>query len=298
MRVCIVDDNILNAKYIRDCIILTTEDIHVFVNQYAALNWCIKNIPDVILLDYRMPFMNGHKFLTLLRSFEEVADVPVIIVTAYQDKNILHRTLEYGNIDFIIKPVDRIELISRLKNLHNSRQQRKELAIANNILKSLVNTDFLTQINNRQGFMESFKKELDKVKKTNNIFTFGIFDIDKFKVINDTYGHLGGDEILKFVVNLTKNKLRKSDIFGRCGGEEFSIIFLNTSLENAKIVSERILKEISNTIIEFEGHKITVTISIGLTEYINGDSETSLFSRADTALYRAKNNGRNRIEVM
>ena len=297
MKICVVDDNLMNAKYLGDCLSLVSDDIHVFINQFSALNWCIKNIPDIILLDYRMPFMNGHKFLTLLRQYNTVADVPVIIVTAYQDKTVLHKTLDFGNIDFCVKPVDRIEIISRIKNLHNARQQKKQLAIANNLLKSIVTTDFLTQIKNRQGLMNSLSIELDRAKRYNTVFTFAIFDIDKFKLVNDTYGHMGGDEILKSVVNITNDNLRKSDVFGRVGGEEFAILFLNTSLYNTKIVAERILKSVERTITKYETHDIHVTISIGLTEYQYNDTITNIFNRADAALYVAKNNGRNRIEI-
>jgi len=123
-----------------------------------------------------------------------------------------------------------------------------------------------------------------------------MLDIDHFKKINDTYGHLAGDFVLKEIAKIVKNLIRKSDICGRFGGEEFVILLPNTKLSGAMKLAERIRETIQNHTFDFNGKKINVTVSIGITSVGVNDSYESLISRADEALYEAKEKGRNRIE--
>ena len=123
-----------------------------------------------------------------------------------------------------------------------------------------------------------------------------MLDIDHFKKINDTYGHLAGDFVLKEIAKIIKDSIRKSDICGRFGGEEFVIVLPNTKLSGAMKLAERIRETIQNHTFDFNGKKINVTVSIGITSVGVNDSYESLISRADEALYEAKEKGRNRIE--
>ena len=154
--------------------------------------------------------------------------------------------------------------------------------------------DGLTQINNRNKFEEVFSYEFDKFQRYKTDFSIAILDIDHFKKVNDTYGHLCGDEILIMLANKVNNSIRKTDLFARWGGEEFVLLMPNTNIQNAKILVENL-----RVIIENEKHKIVgnVTSSFGVTSINNKDTLESIFKRCDEALYNAKRNGRNTVEV-
>ncbi|MCB1159299.1 MAG: diguanylate cyclase [Leptospiraceae bacterium] len=160
-------------------------------------------------------------------------------------------------------------------------------------LEKEANMDQLTRIYNRRKFNEVIS-ELIKEAQNGISLSLIIFDIDHFKQINDTYGHDKGDEVLIELSRIIKAKIRSSDTFCRWGGEEFIILCSKTSLEGAENLAEKIRILVSN-----HNFPITrnVTISLGISEYHNGESSTELMSRADKALYRAKSNGRNRLEI-
>jgi diguanylate cyclase (GGDEF)-like protein len=151
-------------------------------------------------------------------------------------------------------------------------------------------TDSLTGIANRNKFEEVFLYELQRVQRYQEAFTIALMDIDHFKLVNDNFGHLIGDEILVCITNITQKSVRGSDLFARWGGEEFVILFNKTDLENATLSAEHIRKLIQNTHHNLVGE---ITVSFGLTEYKDGDTIESMLARADEALYKAKASGRN-----
>ncbi|MEA3553943.1 MAG: GGDEF domain-containing protein, partial [Campylobacterota bacterium] len=155
--------------------------------------------------------------------------------------------------------------------------------------------DGLTQVYNRNKFDELFELEIKNTKRYKTPLCVAIIDIDKFKNFNDTYGHLIGDEVLITMAQTVKTHVRETDTFARWGGEEFVILLKNTNVKNAKIVSEHIKDRI-----EENNHKTAgkITASFGLTQYIENDTIESIFKRCDDALYIAKENGRNRVEIL
>ncbi len=155
--------------------------------------------------------------------------------------------------------------------------------------------DGLTGIYNRNKFDEIFSEEILRVKRYNYNLSLAILDIDKFKDFNDKYGHLIGDEVLISLARTVNKNVRESDVFARWGGEEFVILFKETSIENANIVSQKLKDNIENIQHPIAG---SITASFGLSEYVVGDTAESLFKRCDEALYLAKENGRNRIEIL
>lgn len=169
-----------------------------------------------------------------------------------------------------------------------------KMTIEKNTIKQKAYYDGLTRIYNRNKFDELFDMELSRVKRYKHSLSLAIIDIDHFKNVNDTFGHLIGDEVLIMLASNLQNKLRKTDVFARWGGEEFVILFTETQLDDAVKCSEMLRKDIS----ELE-HKIAgkITVSLGVTEYIEGDTAEILFKRCDDALFKAKENRRNRVEV-
>ena len=174
----------------------------------------------------------------------------------------------------------------------------KKLTEELSITKTEAEIDFLTAIPNRRRFMRAMEDFLRDFKKKGYKFSLIILDIDDFKKINDTYGHLAGDEVLKDVASVLKFYLRANTVIGRIGGEEFAILLPGVEAENAKKVAERLRKIIENRKVHVnEETIINPTASFGVTEVKEGDSLDKIIERADRALYRAKSKGKNRVEV-
>ncbi len=155
--------------------------------------------------------------------------------------------------------------------------------------------DGLTKVYNRNKFDEVLENEINIATNHEDIFSVSLIDIDKFKDFNDTFGHLVGDEVLLMMAQTVNKNVRDSDTFARWGGEEFVILFKNTSVNKAEIISNKLRQKIQNLQHPIAG---SITASFGVTEYMDGDTADSIFKRCDEALYFAKENGRNRVEIL
>ncbi|MDH5183497.1 MAG: diguanylate cyclase [Gammaproteobacteria bacterium] len=162
-------------------------------------------------------------------------------------------------------------------------------------LHTLAMTDELTNIYNRRAFMECSDQEFSRCARVGSILSTLLIDLDYFKSVNDTYGHQAGDLVLQKFSRLVKSVLRNGDLFGRVGGEEFSVLLPNTNEDAALILAERILEKIENTPIKVKDNSINITVSIGVATLTNTMTINDLFHNADTALYQAKKTGRNKF---
>ena len=162
--------------------------------------------------------------------------------------------------------------------------------------KQMTLTDPLTGLFNRRHFESEFDREFKRTKRYNNDLSIAIIDIDFFKTINDTYGHLCGDYVLKECAYLMIQNFRQTDFIFRYGGEEFAVILPETSTENAPIPIERLRKKIENHTFNFDGKKLKITISIGISSNTKFETAEEMFADADKALYDAKNCGRNMLK--
>ena len=169
-----------------------------------------------------------------------------------------------------------------------------ERKLAEEELKRLAATDKLTGAYNRTKCHEILEREIERVKRHNQPLSIIIFDIDHFKEVNDRYGHSAGDYVLKTIADIVRESIRKIDYFVRWGGEEFMIISSETNLNEASALAERIREIIESSTFQNVGK---VTVSFGVTEFRENDTEDSLIKRADDAMYEAKKKGRNRVEV-
>jgi diguanylate cyclase (GGDEF)-like protein len=159
-----------------------------------------------------------------------------------------------------------------------------------------LNFDELTNVYNRKAGMTRFREELERTTRTGDNLSIAIIDADNFKSINDTYGHLAGDEVLRAIASTIKSKLRTNDVLFRYGGEEFIIVMPNTNEHDSSIPLERLREDLYGQIIKFDDYKIQTSVSIGVTEVLNnGEDESMVIGRADNALYRAKRTGKNKI---
>ncbi len=165
-------------------------------------------------------------------------------------------------------------------------------------LRELSEKDALTGAYNRRYFMQIFEQEFSIAKRYKNKLSVLLIDIDNFKEINDTYGHDGGDAVLKRFVIFCKEILRQADLFARYGGEEFIVMLPNTPSLGAAIIAERVRANIEEMSVTFEKQTIKFTISIGISLVLDADiNSNAVLTRADSALYNAKKTGRNRIEI-
>jgi diguanylate cyclase (GGDEF)-like protein/PAS domain S-box-containing protein len=165
-------------------------------------------------------------------------------------------------------------------------------------LRRMATIDSLTGINNRRHFMEMARKELKRARRYRHDFSVIMMDIDHFKNVNDTYGHSTGDRVLRECCEVSVNQLREEDVMGRLGGEEFAIALAECDMRGAEHVAERLRATISSHVVTIDGNPIHFTVSMGVAELgPDGDDLESMLERADTALYQAKENGRNQVRV-
>jgi diguanylate cyclase len=173
---------------------------------------------------------------------------------------------------------------------------RKKLQSSLTVIREMAIHDDLTGFYNRSHLMDIIETEINRSVRTGSVFSLAMIDIDKFKKINDTYGHQIGDQVLRTFAAVIRSILRKTDFCGRYGGEEFLIVLTQTDLQAANVFAERIRKSVENSFFPDLGPDSRVTVSIGLAQHQTQENIEKTISRADDALYRAKNGGRNRVE--
>jgi two-component system, cell cycle response regulator len=256
--------------------------------------------PDLVICDLGMPRMDGFKFLQMVNTREELRDIPIIILTSSLDLESKVRGLEQGACDYVTKPFDAAELVARVKVHLKIKRLQDELRSANEHLKELSITDPLTNLYNRRYVTEIFDKEFERAKRKHQLLSLIIFDVDYFKLINDTFGHQSGDEVLVAIAEAAQKGLRTYDVVARYGGEEFVFVLPGTHLSGAVVVAERLREAVQSLTFAPPMEGLSVTVSLGVATYPSPqvDTATKLFRQADYALYRAKQNGRNRVEIM
>ncbi|GAA6623171.1 diguanylate cyclase [Scytonema sp. NUACC26] len=260
-------------------------------------------VPDLILLDLIMPDISGLLVCEQLKADPKLAEIPVIFLTANREKEKLLDAFDKGAVDYITKPFDMFELLARvrthLKLKSKQEELKKALLVRGKLVKELEElaiTDPLTGIWNRRYLYKQAEMEFQRAQRYQQAFSIFMIDIDRFKRINDSYGHTVGDAVLQALVPTVTSSLRKIDSFGRFGGEEFLLLLPETDLDTAITIAERIRKNIEKLIISYHEKMISITVSIGVSSYKLEDSTVELIiQRADAALYQAKNQGRNLV---
>jgi len=244
--------------------------------------------PDLILLDLEMPDMNGFEVIDILQSEQATKDIPVIFVTGHDDIKNEEQALIKGAVDYITKPISPIIVKARVKTHLTLKFQRDQLLFR-------ASHDQLTGLYNRHKLVEEGFKFFSKLKRYGDGFCVAILDIDFFKSINDTYGHLVGDEVLKSLANLLKTNVRIEDLVARYGGEEFVIVFDRCKIEDAQLKADILRMQIARLF----PSDIKITASFGITyaKLEKHDNFDDILKEADEALYKAKETGRNKVIV-
>lgn len=298
-KIAIIDDVLLNARLIK-AMTKRLEDTEstIFTDPVEALIWCKNNNPDLILLDYQMPKMNGIEFLQAFKVGDRFTDTPVVVITGADKKDVLQEALAAGATDFLRKPVDDVEFLARARNMLRLRDRQLELVAAHQKLEIQAATDGLTGLRNRARFLQGFEDEFGRSRRYRHPLSVSMIDVDHFKMVNDTHGHGLGDGVLKSLADIMVNELRDVDCVGRLGGEEFAAYFPETDIVGAVLACERLRVAVEDSSVDAGGLSVFVTVSIGVTE-MNPDCDdpASFLKRADELLYKAKSTGRNRVET-
>ncbi|MEW6982725.1 diguanylate cyclase [Colwelliaceae bacterium 6471] len=257
-----------------------------------GLELLAKNNVDLILLDMYMAGMSGLDTLAKIKVQSDTAQIPVIMLSASDDEDEIVAALELGADDYVTKPYIAKVLLARIRTSLRLMEKTQEL-------ERLAKTDFLTGINNRGSFDALTAKAISQCRRFSQVLTLAMFDIDKFKGINDTYGHEAGDKVLIDFAKSLLLSFREYDIIGRIGGEEFAVCMPNTPIEQALSACERLRKHVEQHITKVgENHSVSlsVTVSGGVASALGDDIDLNqLFRKADLGLYQAKNSGRNAI---
>ena len=300
--VLIIDD----SEAVRERIITTLETFDLFARFYEAedglegFKKLLSSPVDIILCDLEMPRIDGFKFLSMLKSRPDLQDVPVLMLTGMNDRELKIKGLEQGASDYITKPFDPEELVARVKVHLKIKHLQDDLKRSNELLLELSNTDHLTGLFNRRYLMEALEKELQRCLRKGGCLSLIIVDIDHFKGVNDTLGHLQGDVVLQKVALSMQKELRSYDIAARYGGEEFVAVLPDATHKEAMFVADRMRLSIQG--IKFSGAlaPLSITVSLGVATFPSPNCTTvdEFIKLADDALYLAKANGRNRVEFI
>ncbi|MCL1998700.1 MAG: diguanylate cyclase [Turicibacter sp.] len=288
-NILIVDDTPMQIRVLSR-ILAPLYDLKVATNGKKGIELAEKHDIDLILLDIVMEDMSGFEVLEELKLLEKTKNIPVIFTTSMDTVEGEIKGLSVGAVDYITKPFSD-EIVRLRVGLHLKLIEQMRIIERSTML------DSLTGLQNRHSFNHTLKTEWEKSIENGQCISMIMLDIDKFKVFNDTFGHLGGDKCLKMVADVLQ--LRDIDLVFRWGGEEFAVILPNSALASAEAIAERLRKNVETKPIEYEDEKFTqVTISLGVGTIYPTDSDKpeNFCYEVDKMLYKAKENGRNRVE--
>lgn len=303
-RILIVDDHEDNIELLRARLESWGYTAETAMDGEEALAHVDRSPPDLILLDVMMPRIDGIEVARRIKGNPSLPFIPIIMQTALDATENKVEGLEAGADDYITKPIDfaelkaRLQSMLRIKRLQEELEEReRELLEANERLRHISQTDGLTGLDNRRHLEERLEEMFEHAKRLNEPFACVMCDLDRFKSVNDTYGHQAGDAVLKQFAKILRKEVREIDRVGRYGGEEFMILLPGTVLDAAVRFAERVRKEVEAHTFTFQGGTLKRTASFGVSGWPHpriADADV-LVRAADDALYVAKEIGRNRV---
>jgi len=264
-------------------------------NGQAVLDACSEAVPDLLLLDLTMPGIDGYEVARLLKARAETADIPIVFVTGSTETHHKVAGLTLGANDYVTKPFHREELLARVAVALRIKRQADELKAANAQLAALSMTDALTTLYNRRYLDQRAEEEVARAHRYRAALSCLMVDVDLFKSINDRFGHQEGDRVLQMVAAVIRHSTRISDVVGRYGGEEFTVLAPATDLPAGLVLAERIRANVAAREITLGEEQVRITVSVGLAQLRPKQPADELVAAADKALYAAKAAGRNRI---
>jgi len=297
-KVLIADDDRISCKMLSSLLAKWGYEAEVVYKGDDALHKLLKpEAPRLAILDWMMPGLDGIEVIRKLRANRIESYTYVLLLTSKEQKEDLLRGLDAGADDYLKKPFDAQELRARLRIGGRILELERRLVGALESAEYKATHDFLSGVYNRAAITELLNREAARCKRSGQKMTVMMIDVDHFKVINDTYGHPAGDEVIKELTRRISSVLRTYDAVGRLGGEEFLILTPNCGLTEAMGVAERLRQCVANKEMVVGESAIPVTVSIGVSGVAENLAGVKAgIETADLALYAAKKNGRNRVE--
>lgn len=297
-KILVVDDDDTNRILVGKALEFEGYQVQLAESGEAALVKMSEWGPHLILLDVNMPGLNGLETLAKLRVRDEY--VSVMFVSANSRTEDVIRGLDAGADDYVVKPFEVLELLARVRSQLRIKDLNDSLKKANDRLKELVDIDDLTGLFNMRSLYKRLDFELDRARRYGRSVAVIMMDLDHFKTVNDQGDHLFGSFVLSQVGKMIRENIRKVDFAARYGGDEFLVVLTEISLEGATTFANRLREKIDETTFRNEYFKMDLSASLGLA--IANPNQVEVDARgmvryADRALYKAKENGRNRVEV-
>ncbi|MBT5497968.1 MAG: diguanylate cyclase [Alphaproteobacteria bacterium] len=286
-RVLIVDDDLSVAKYVEVVLgaagMITTSVTDPFAVMDAIREFC----PELILLDLNMPGCSGAELASVIRQEDSLSSVSIVFLSSESDPSLQIAAMHTGGDDFLPKALRAEHLVSAVEARAKRFRQ----------IRSMLVSDSLTGLLNHTATKHQIETEISRAKREKSLFSLVFIDIDHFKAVNDTYGHGLGDQVIRSLALLLKQRFRSTDVIGRLGGEEFGVVLSGTGRDDA----ERIVNEVRETFaamqFEAEDGRFSSSFSAGVSTYPEWEMVKSLCDAADQALYTAKDTGRNRVVI-
>lgn len=297
-QVLVVDDSAVARKLVEQTLETEAFDLVFARNGKQALDLFEHHRPHLVIMDFMLPDLNGVDVCRKMRSLFPEDLTYIIMLTAKTDKESVVEGLHAGADDYLTKPFHDGELLARIGAGIRTLELHRQLHIQNKTLEKLALTDGLTGLPNRRAIEDWATRELSGATRHGFAFWVVAADLDRFKQVNDTFGHKAGDEVLKNFSKILKTYSRRSDMCGRLGGEEFLLVITHATRSDVERVVERVRTELETTPFTFKGCSLMATASFGISGFeanSPGHNFSALLAEADAALYSAKRAGRNRI---
>ena len=301
MKILIADDSVVSRHLLEATLRKWGYDVMVACDGAEALELLQReDAPGLIILDWMMPGMTGVEVCRRIRQRDSEPYTYILLLTSKNEKEDLIEGMDAGADDYITKPFDQNELQVRLRAGIRLVDLQSQLLKAREDLREQATRDSLTRLWNRSSILGELTRELARSEREARPLGVVIVDLDHFKQVNDTYGHLAGDAVLREAARRMQNGIRQYDSIGRYGGEEFLILFPSCSEEDCVAQADRLRKQLAQTEMSVNDSSLRVTASFGVTVAMPGEMRTqeALIRKADEALYVAKRSGRNRVEVL
>lgn len=297
-RILIVEDSIVDTEKVVDTARIDHNEISTTTTTKEGIERALAEDFDLVVISLTLLDEDGLRVCSQLRSHENTRQTPILLLTDDGDLSRTAKGLELGANDYLVKPIDRNELLARMRTQIRRKRYQEQLRSNYEQSLSMALTDSLTGLFNRRYLTTHIERTIARIEETRRPMACVLFDIDYFKKVNDTYGHGVGDEVLKEMAQRVSHNLRNFDMVARYGGEEFVIVMPDASIEAAALVGERLRERIAKEPfpVSHAVGTLDITISLGVvTTEDPKESVDSLIKRADILLYEAKGRGRNRM---
>ena len=294
-NILLIEDRVSAARLVTTT--LSAHNVDIETDPQEALFKGVEGRYDLFIVSLALQGYDGLRLCSQFRSLERTRHVPILILAEVEDRPRLLRGLDLGINDYVLRPVDSNELLARTRTQLRRKRYADSLRDTVQASIEMAVVDTLTGLHNRRYFNTNFVALVEQAGRKGKPLSLMMLDIDHFKHVNDTHGHDAGDQILRTFAARLRRVVRASDLICRLGGEEFAVLMPDTDLEIARGVAERVRRVTESELFSHAPDRpmIPITVSIGLAERLSESDPDVLMRRADSALYRSKGAGRNRV---